>query len=181
MSDWAALEREPLVDFRRGTAVTAIEAGTGRIVVQTATEALDAAYLVAADGANSVIRGSAGISLRGRVMANMAASSFTPPGGTHPARSARCSAGSTSPPFSDCSGQGAPQRNRQGPGAWTSSTSVSTVSAPKTCSTPSSRSPHPPVRCQSCARSPHSFAAMDSNPHAPSRLRLSFTIRKSFL
>ncbi|GAA5152445.1 FAD-dependent monooxygenase [Amycolatopsis dongchuanensis] len=80
---WAALEREPLVDFRRGTAVTAIEAGADRIAVRTAAETLDAAYLVAADGANSVVRDSAGIPLRGPVLANMGSVFFHAPG-LHP-------------------------------------------------------------------------------------------------
>ncbi|MFF7980575.1 FAD-dependent monooxygenase [Streptomyces sp. NPDC007901] len=78
---WAALDREPLVDFRPGTAVSAIEAGADRIAVHTerATQALDAAYLVAADGANSMVRDSAGIPLQGPVLANMGSVFFHAP------------------------------------------------------------------------------------------------------
>ncbi|OLR94425.1 FAD-dependent monooxygenase [Actinokineospora bangkokensis] len=82
---WAALEREPLVDFRRGAAITAVEPGADRVVVRTegSAHALDAAYLVAADGANSAVRDSAGIPLRGPVLANMGSVFFHAPG-LHP-------------------------------------------------------------------------------------------------
>ncbi|WP_200304716.1 FAD-dependent monooxygenase [Streptomyces adelaidensis] len=63
---WKALEREPLVDFRRGTTVRHIKDVTAR-------------FVIAADGANSAIRESAGIRMRGRALANMGSVFFNAP------------------------------------------------------------------------------------------------------
>ncbi|MFF0011289.1 FAD-dependent monooxygenase [Streptomyces sp. NPDC005374] len=67
---WKALEREPLVDFRRGVTVRDTEDVTAR-------------FVIAADGANSAVRESAGIRMRGRVLANMGSVFFNAPG-LHP-------------------------------------------------------------------------------------------------
>ncbi|MET7358408.1 FAD-dependent monooxygenase [Streptomyces sp. NPDC005562] len=63
---WNALEREPLVDFRRGTTARHIKDVSAR-------------FVIAADGANSAVRESAGIRMRGRVLANMGSVFFNAP------------------------------------------------------------------------------------------------------
>ncbi|NUP16091.1 MAG: FAD-dependent oxidoreductase [Streptomyces sp.] len=63
---WKAVEREPLVDFRRGTTVRHIEDMTAR-------------FVIAADGANSAVRENAGIRMRGGTLANMGSVFFHAP------------------------------------------------------------------------------------------------------
>ncbi|WP_330323535.1 FAD-dependent monooxygenase [Streptomyces pseudovenezuelae] len=63
---WNALEGEPLVDFRRGTTVRDVEDMTAR-------------FVIAADGAHSAVRESAGIRMRGGVLANMGSVFFNAP------------------------------------------------------------------------------------------------------
>jgi 2,4-dichlorophenol 6-monooxygenase len=80
---WAALDREPLVDFRRGASVSGIEVDSDRVVArvqqQGQVQTLESAYAVAADGANSAVRESARIPMRGKVLANMGSVFFHAP------------------------------------------------------------------------------------------------------
>jgi 2,4-dichlorophenol 6-monooxygenase len=72
---WAALDREPLVDFRRGASVSAVQVGSDRVVARVQqhgrVQTLESAYAVAADGANSAVRETARIPMRGKVLAHM--------------------------------------------------------------------------------------------------------------
>lgn len=80
---WAALQREPLVDFRRGTEVERVQQIDGRTVVDVRSgpvEHLDARYVVAADGANSTVRDRAGIEMRGRLLTHIGSVFFHAPG-----------------------------------------------------------------------------------------------------
>ncbi|MFD3747363.1 FAD-dependent monooxygenase [Nocardia sp. NPDC058633] len=80
---WEALDREPLVDFRRGVTVTTVDSTTGDVRVSTrAADGAEASvvhgqYILACDGANSTTRDAAGISLTGPVLANMGSAFFT--------------------------------------------------------------------------------------------------------
>lgn len=81
---WAALEREPLVDFRRGTVVDQVREAAGRTVVDIRSglgpvEHLGARYVVAADGANSTVREDAGIGMRGRILTHIGSVFFHAP------------------------------------------------------------------------------------------------------
>lgn len=76
---WQALEREPLVDFRRGThadlsgqTVTLSSAATEPVTVHPR-------FVIAADGANSTLRDAAGIAMTGPVLANMGSVFFHAP------------------------------------------------------------------------------------------------------
>jgi 2,4-dichlorophenol 6-monooxygenase len=82
---WTALERHRLVDFRRGTSVERVCETPGGIVVDIhprpgPIERLDARYVIAADGANSVVRERAGIGMQGDVLAHIASVFFHAPG-----------------------------------------------------------------------------------------------------
>ena len=82
---WGALERQPLVDFRRGTSVERVCETSGRIVVDIhrrpgPVERVDTRYVVAADGANSVVRERAGIGMNGKILAQIASVFFHAPG-----------------------------------------------------------------------------------------------------
>ncbi|MEN4476303.1 FAD-dependent monooxygenase [Mycolicibacterium cosmeticum] len=77
---WKALEREPLVDFRRGWHADLIDErltlrsqGSDPVVVSPR-------FIVAADGANSRLRDAAGIAMTGPVLANMGSVFFHAPG-----------------------------------------------------------------------------------------------------
>jgi 2,4-dichlorophenol 6-monooxygenase len=81
---WAALEREPLVDFRRGTSVERVYETSDRMVVDIRTqfgpvERLSARYVVAADGANSAVREHAGIGMQGKVLTHIGSVFFHAP------------------------------------------------------------------------------------------------------
>ena len=81
---WKALEREPLVEFRRGTSVGRVCETPGGTVVDIhprlgPVERLCARYVVAADGANSVLRERAGIGMQGEVLAHIASVFFHAP------------------------------------------------------------------------------------------------------
>ncbi|MBX7432676.1 FAD-dependent oxidoreductase [Mycobacterium sp. Y57] len=81
---WAALEREPLVNFRRGTSVERVCERAGRMVVDIRprsrpAERLSARYVVAADGANSTVRERAGIAMQGRVLTHIGSVFFHAP------------------------------------------------------------------------------------------------------
>jgi 2,4-dichlorophenol 6-monooxygenase len=81
---WAALERQPLVDFRRGASVERVSESNGRIVVDIhprlgPVERVGARYVVAADGANSVVRERAGIGMNGKILAHIGSVFFHAP------------------------------------------------------------------------------------------------------
>ncbi|KQR99909.1 hypothetical protein ASG12_03880 [Williamsia sp. Leaf354] len=77
---WAALDREPLIDFRRGTSVGSIRQQPGSATVVTSRgESITAEVVIGADGANSGIRESAGIHMRGPVLAKMGSAFFRSP------------------------------------------------------------------------------------------------------
>jgi 2,4-dichlorophenol 6-monooxygenase len=81
---WAALEREPLVDFRRGTSVERVYETSGRMVVDIRAqfepvERISARYVVAADGANSAVREHAGIEMHGKVLTHIGSVFFHAP------------------------------------------------------------------------------------------------------
>ncbi|BBX96237.1 FAD-dependent monooxygenase [Mycobacterium lacus] len=81
---WAALEREPLVDFRRGTSVERVRETSDGIVVDIQprlglSDRVAARYVVAADGANSVLREHAGIGMTGKILARIGSVFFHAP------------------------------------------------------------------------------------------------------
>jgi 2,4-dichlorophenol 6-monooxygenase len=81
---WAALEREPLVDLRRGTSVERVCETSGRMVVDIRprlgpVERLGARYVVAADGADSAVRERAGIRMPGKVLTHIGSVFFHAP------------------------------------------------------------------------------------------------------
>ena len=81
---WAALEREPLVDFRRGASVERVSDSDDRVVVDIhprlgPVERVGARYVVAADGANSVVRERAGIRMNGKILAHIGSVFFHAP------------------------------------------------------------------------------------------------------
>ncbi|PAY21970.1 monooxygenase [Dietzia natronolimnaea] len=76
---WKWLDDEPLVDFRRGVSVRDITRVEDGVVADTDLGRIEAQYVVGADGANSPIRESLGIGLRGPVLARMASAFFRSP------------------------------------------------------------------------------------------------------
>ncbi|SEB26811.1 MULTISPECIES: FAD-dependent monooxygenase [unclassified Mycobacterium] len=77
---WKALEDDPLIDFRRGwraghdgKALTLRRQGSDPVTVSPR-------FIIAADGANSALRGAAGIAMTGPVLANMGSVFFHAPG-----------------------------------------------------------------------------------------------------
>ncbi|MDV7244338.1 MULTISPECIES: FAD-dependent monooxygenase [Rhodococcus] len=80
---WDALGSDPLVDFRRGMTVSAVESAAHEATVSTtsadrvAAQVLRTQYVLACDGANSATRAAAGITLDGPVLANMGSAFFT--------------------------------------------------------------------------------------------------------
>lgn len=80
---WAALDREPLVDLRLGSVVEdARPTADGGVEVRVAGSSapLVSRFVVAADGANSVLRAGAGIRLEGPVLAHMGSAFVHAPG-----------------------------------------------------------------------------------------------------
>jgi 2,4-dichlorophenol 6-monooxygenase len=79
---WDALEREPLVDFRRDVAVAGLtHAADGSVVVTDRSgRTHPGRFAVAADGANSALREHAGITLEGPVLAHMGSAFLHAPG-----------------------------------------------------------------------------------------------------
>ncbi|GAB2928922.1 FAD-dependent monooxygenase [Rhodococcus aerolatus] len=78
---WAALQREPLVELRRATRVTSVEQDhRSASVVLGSGETVRARVVVGADGAGSAVRESAGIAMRGPVLAQMGSAFFRAPG-----------------------------------------------------------------------------------------------------
>ncbi|WP_280314715.1 FAD-dependent monooxygenase [Nocardia wallacei] len=89
---WEALDREPLVDFRRATLAEQVDqTGTSAVVTArpavpaspataSSTETIYARFVVAADGANSSVREQARIGMTGPVLANMGSVFFHAPG-----------------------------------------------------------------------------------------------------
>ncbi|KQU02393.1 hypothetical protein ASG56_15465 [Rhodococcus sp. Leaf7] len=78
---WTALDREPLIDFRRNTRVERVEQRGDAVTAQMSTGATVAArYLVGADGANSDIREFANVEMHGPVLARMGSAFFRAPG-----------------------------------------------------------------------------------------------------
>ncbi|WP_422743376.1 FAD-dependent monooxygenase [Mycobacterium sp. WMMD1722] len=76
---WNALDREPLIDFRRGWRA---ELTGERLALRSPEEQTDFAaprFVVAADGANSALRDAAGIRMTGPVLANMGSVFFHAP------------------------------------------------------------------------------------------------------
>lgn len=77
---WSALDREPLIDFRRGTSVGSVRHQAGSATVVTSRgESITAEFVIGADGANSAIRESAGIEMQGPVLAKMGSAFFRSP------------------------------------------------------------------------------------------------------
>ncbi|WP_194860557.1 FAD-dependent monooxygenase [Dietzia sp. SYD-A1] len=76
---WKWLDAEPLVEFRRGVSVRAVTRVEDGVVADTDLGRIAAQYLIGADGANSPIRESLGIGLRGPVLARMASAFFRSP------------------------------------------------------------------------------------------------------
>ncbi|WP_052070363.1 FAD-dependent monooxygenase [Rhodococcoides fascians] len=79
---WAAVDGEPLIEFRRGVTVESVESNSSdaRVAFRTVTgdvSEVRAPYVLACDGANSATRDAAGISLTGPVLANMGSAFFT--------------------------------------------------------------------------------------------------------
>jgi len=77
---WRALDREELIDFRRGcraemTGATLSLRAAGQPPVHTVPR-----FVIAADGANSALRDAAGIAMTGPVLANMGSVFFHAPG-----------------------------------------------------------------------------------------------------
>lgn len=92
---WAALEREPLVDFRRGTSVERVRETSDGIVVDIQprlglSDRVAARYVVAADGANSVLREHAGIGMTGKILARIGSVFFHAPACLMATRPRRC-------------------------------------------------------------------------------------------
>ncbi len=78
---WAAVEAEPLVDFRRGWRARYTD---DQLLLQGPADRTrstsDARFVIAADGANSALREGAGIAMAGPVLANMGSVFFHAPG-----------------------------------------------------------------------------------------------------
>ncbi|MBJ7289931.1 FAD-dependent monooxygenase [Williamsia sp.] len=78
---WSALDREPLIDFRRSTRVDSVEQHGDTVTATMSTgENVTARYVVGADGANSELRETAGIEMHGPVLARMGSAFFRAPG-----------------------------------------------------------------------------------------------------
>lgn len=80
---WTALEREPLVDLRRGTVVEDLRTtpeGSTQLVVAGGGAPVTSRFVVAADGANSLLRERSGITLEGPVLAHMGSAFIHAPG-----------------------------------------------------------------------------------------------------
>lgn len=76
---WHALEREPLVDFRRGLHA---DLDDGKLTLRSSDAepiTLSPRFVIAADGANSTLRDAAGIAMTGPVLANMGSVFFHAP------------------------------------------------------------------------------------------------------
>ncbi|MEW5809185.1 MAG: FAD-dependent monooxygenase [Actinomycetota bacterium] len=77
---WDAVDNEPLVDFRRGWRARYVD---GQLLLQgpgeKAAAPSEARVVIAADGANSVLREGAGIAMTGPVLANMGSVFFHAP------------------------------------------------------------------------------------------------------
>ncbi|OBF59888.1 monooxygenase [Mycobacterium sp. 852002-50816_SCH5313054-b] len=76
---WEVLDNEPLVDFRRGWRA---ETDAERLILRSSgaePTVVSPRYVIAADGANSMLRDAAGIAMRGPVLANMCSVFFNAP------------------------------------------------------------------------------------------------------
>ncbi|MEH3132345.1 MAG: FAD-dependent monooxygenase [Mycolicibacterium neoaurum] len=76
---WNALEREPLVDFRRGLHADLDDEKLTLRSSDTEPITLSPRFVIAADGANSTLRDAAGIAMTGPVLANMGSVFFHAP------------------------------------------------------------------------------------------------------
>lgn len=76
---WRWLDNEPLVEFRRGVTLRDVSQDSDGVTVHTDTGDITARFLIGADGANSPIRDTLGISLQGPVLARMASVFFRSP------------------------------------------------------------------------------------------------------
>ncbi|MGJ0119867.1 FAD-dependent oxidoreductase [Williamsia sp. MIQD14] len=77
---WSALDREPLIDFRRDTSVRSVRSqGSSATVVTNDGTTITTDYVIGADGANSRVRESAGIEMDGPVLAEMGSAFFHAP------------------------------------------------------------------------------------------------------
>lgn len=76
---WQHLDDEPLVSFHRDVAVTDLETDRSGVTVRTGSGSGTAPFVVAADGANSVLRDLLGITMQGPVLARMASAFFRSP------------------------------------------------------------------------------------------------------
>ncbi|WP_439032107.1 FAD-dependent monooxygenase [Gordonia terrae] len=78
---WAALDREPLIDFRRGIRIQSLhDRGDSATALTSDGEDITAQFVIGADGANSFVRESAGIEMHGPVLARMGSAFFRAPG-----------------------------------------------------------------------------------------------------
>lgn len=77
---WEAVEKEKLIDFRKGWRANIVGQGIHLSKSGQPTAELTPRYIVAADGANSKLRDAAGIGMEGPVLANMGSVFFHAPG-----------------------------------------------------------------------------------------------------
>lgn len=80
---WDAVDREPLIELRRGCVVTGLRQRSKGVVLRVdgdgGSDDLTAPFLVGADGANSAVRDLLGIGMRGPVLAKMGSVFFHAP------------------------------------------------------------------------------------------------------
>lgn len=76
---WTRLDAEPLISFHRDVTVTDVVPDRSGATVHTHSGTAAAPFVVAADGANSVVRDLLGITMQGPVLARMASAFFRSP------------------------------------------------------------------------------------------------------